>query len=223
MRQTVIIIIIIFLVIPDFADASESSNGCGIVSGKIHVWRTRVRTEGSRNDKDVIVYLRDISGNSYSASAQTVHMDQKNLIFIPHVLPVRENTSVRFLNSDSVDHNVYLLFETNGESLDLGTWGQGKTTEYLFNEKGVVIVLCKLHLEMAAYVIVLDNPFFFKATIDKETQSGAYSIKDIPPGKYTLHSWHKKLKMKGSPAQITVEENQTTHFNITITKSKYAK
>ncbi len=225
MRFAFILTLFLFCFTPVcLVHAAEPCKDCGAVSGKITVWKTRVRTQGARNDRDVIVFLERTGSTNFPAvTGQTMHMDQKNLIFIPHVLPVIKGSTVKFLNSDTVDHNVFLLFEKTGESLDLGTWGQGKTTEYLFNEAGVTIVLCKLHLEMAAYVVTMENPFFSQAGIDESAQSAEYSIANVPPGSYVLHAWHKKLKMKEGPVHVTVEKDHVTQVDITITKAKYAQ
>jgi len=107
--------------------------------------------------------------------------------------------------------------------LDLGTWGQGQGVDYTFNDAGVIITLCNLHLEMAAYIVVLDNPYFTKAIIDGETGRASYTIENVPPGNYILRAWHKKLKMYGKQAEITIEKGKTTNLDIVITKRKYAK
>ena len=150
-------------------------------------------------------------------------MDQRGLVFIPHVMALQKGTSVDFLNNDPEKHNVFFLFDKTGETLDIGTWDRGQTVTHTFNEIGHVIVLCKLHLEMAANIIVLDNPYYVHAEIDGDTQKTKYLIDKIPPGEYILKTWHKKLKMKGGEARIKVEVGKKTKVNIAITKRKYAK
>jgi plastocyanin len=203
--------------------ASGQCPDCGSVSGTINVWKTKAKTKGPKGDKEVIVFLVDKSGKTYPLPEKIPFMDQKSLIFLPHVLAIQKGMTVRFLNNDSVDHNVYFLFEKTGETLDLGTYPQGIHVDHTFEKPGNVIVLCKLHLEMAAYIKVLDNPFFNLAVIDGDSQKGSYKIENVPPGDYVLKTWHKKLRMKGKQARITVESEKTTDFDITITKKKYVK
>ena len=196
----------------------------GTVTGTITVAQTRVRVDGPKSDKDVIVFLEDLNGKTWpSPAGKVVSMDQKGLVFIPHVLPIQKGTTVRFLNNDTVKHNVYFLFEETGKTVDIGTYQQGISVDYTFKESGDVIVLCKLHLEMAAYIVVLDNPLFCLAKINRETQKGTYSLKNVPPGKYILKTWHKKLKMQQKQAEITVEAGKVTTLDIVITKSKYVQ
>ena len=207
----------------DTAFASEACPDCGSVSGTISVWKTKVITEGSKSGKDVVVYLEDKNGKVYPPPETIPEMDQQGLVFIPHVMAVQKGMTVRFLNNDSVDHNVYFLFEKTGETLDIGTYPQGVHVDYKFEDTGSVIVLCKLHLEMAAYILVLDNPYYTLSDIDADSQTAQYSIENVPPGDYILKAWHKKLQMKGELAEISIESGKVTNFDITITKKKYAK
>jgi hypothetical protein len=118
---------------------------------------------------------------------------------------------------------VYFLFETSGKELDLGTWKPGETRTHTFDQPDVAVTLCKLHLEMEGYIVVLPNPYFTVAEIDGETQRAAYSLKGVPPGHYTLRAWHKKLVLKEGSVSVTVEAGKTTTADLTITKKKYAK
>lgn len=221
--KSIIGVSVCFFIMLPLAYASEECADCGAVSGTIKVWKTKVKTKGPKSYKEVVVFLEDANGKTYAPVDKLVQMDQKSLIFVPHVLPIQKGTTVRFLNNDTVDHNVNFLFEKNGETLDIGTWSQGVSVDHTFKESGIVITLCKLHLEMAAYIIVLDNPYFTKAVIDADSQQATYTISNVPPGKYILKIWHKKLRMKGKQADINVENGNTIQADITITKKKYAK
>jgi hypothetical protein len=150
-------------------------------------------------------------------------MDQRGLVFLPHVLPVQRGTTVTFLNNDNDQHNVYFLFDETGETLDIGTWGPGVSVDHRFDETGEVIVLCKLHLEMAAYILVVDGPWLTKAELDDSGSSADFTLEGVPPGDYELRAWHKKLKQKGGTTRITVPEGGTSGVQVVITKAKYAK
>jgi len=76
---------------------------------------------------------------------------------------------------------------------------------------------------MAAYILVLDHPFFTVSEIDADTMSAAYEIKGVPPGQYVLEAWHKKLKLKGGKIEVAVAAGKTTGLDIVITRAKYAK
>jgi plastocyanin len=195
----------------------------GSLSGTIQVEKTKVKTAGPKSDKEVLVYLEKVNGTKPPPVDTLMTMDQKGLIFIPHVLPVQVGTTVEFLNNDTVEHNVYFLSDKTGKTLDLGTWPQGVSVKYRFNEEDVVIVLCKLHLEMAAYVVAVDTPYFTTAVLDEESQKASFKIGEVLPGKYLVHTWHKKLLLQGGPREIQIEDGSDLQTNFVITKRKYAR
>ena len=163
-----------------------------------------VTAKGLRTNADIVVSLQ-APGLKLTPSAKPAEMDQKGMLFIPHVLPVVTGTTVKFLNSDPVGHNV---FSPEGK-YNLGTWPQGDTKEYKFDKPGVYSQLCRVHAEMEAYVVVLDTPYF--ATTDR---AGAFAIKNIPPGTYTLVAWSEKLKEIRQP--ISVEAGKPATVNLTM-------
>jgi len=194
----------------------------GTVAGVIELHRARVKTGGAKSFKDVVVYLEPTAPGIYPPPTEHAIMDQRGLVFIPHVLAVQQGTTVDFLNSDHDRHNVYFLYDKTGDTLDIGTWGPGQSVSHTFEETGLVITLCQLHLEMAAHILVLKYPFFTVAAIDGKTQKATYEIKGVPAGDYVLKAWHKKLKMKTGTARVTVAAGRIATVDVVITKAKYA-
>ncbi len=196
----------------------------GTIQGTVKLSRAKAKTKGPKSYKDVVVYLEKVAGD-FPVRTQPAALDQRGLVFIPHVVAVQKGRAIEFKNSDNDKHNVYLLYEVSGETQtkDLGTWNPGQSRTHTFKEPKAVTILCKLHLEMAAYIVVLDNPFFTVAEIDPETQQATFTIKNVPPGTYKLATWHKKLKLKSGPVEVTVGVGKTAKADLTITKAKYAK
>ncbi len=54
-----------------------------------------------------VVYVDVIAGKTFPAPKDKPVMDQKGLMFSPHVMALQQGTTVEFLNSDSVQHNVF--------------------------------------------------------------------------------------------------------------------
>ena len=205
------------------AQGADCGGDCGAVAGSISVWQATVRSTGPKHDLDVVVYLEPAGGGELPPAEGRATMDQKGLVFLPHVLAVQKGTTVTFLNSDPDDHNVYFLNDRTGETLDIGTWGPGVSVDHRFQEPGPVITLCKLHLEMAAYVVVVDGPWFTTAELDPASSAASFEIGGVPPGEYRLTAWHKKLRQKGGPAAVAVTPGATSEVEVVITKAKYAK
>ena len=174
----------------------------GSISGKI-------KARGAKNGGDAVIYVDKIESKTFSPPKEHVRMDQKGLAFRPHVLPILVGTTVDFLNSDDVLHNVFSPDQC-ASKFNLGTWPKGQIKSYTFKDPGcTATLLCNVHPEMEGFVVVLETPYF--AVSDKE---GSYTIKDIPPGKYTLKIWHEKLK--GQPVAVEVPEKgaATVDFDI---------
>jgi plastocyanin len=170
----------------------------GNVTGKI-------QCKGLRDNRDAVVYLENVQGQ-LPAPKEAPQIDQVKMVFIPHVLPVMVGTTVKFLNSDSVLHNVYTPSKA-GDRFNLGSWPKGQTKSFTFNKPGEVRLLCNVHPEMEAWVIVVPNPYFAKTGPD-----GAYSIPNVPPGKYTLKVWHEKAKFTPREIEAPASGDVTGNF-----------
>ena len=139
-----------------------------------------------------------------------VVMDQKNLSFRPEVVPVTRGTVIEFTNSDDVQHNVFSPSAIAGK-FNLGTYGPGAIRTITLNEVGDVRVLCNIHMEMEAHILVLDGPYF--ATV---AQDGSYRIPDVPAGTYTLKIWQEQWL----PFSQGVDLPDRGHLTVNITTGK---
>jgi len=117
---------------------------------------------------------------------------------VPHVAVVLKGTTVDFLNSDPVGHNVYWPSVSGNKKLahNMGTWPKGQSKPFQFNDLGAASLLCNVHPEMSGYVVVVATPYF--AVTDKD---GGFEIKNVPDGKYTLKTWSED----GKPTTVTVD------------------
>lgn len=185
------------------ADTGESETG--ELSGTVKVFR-------ARNSGDVVVYLEGkILKKEYPLPKKHGAIDQKNLVFIPRVLPLLIGATVDFLNTDEVQHNIFS--PGKAEKFNLGTWGRGKVKEYTFNKPGEVVLLCNVHSEMISFIIVLENPFFAKTDT-----KGNFRIENIPPGTYALKTWHERLE--SAPQQVTIAKGETKEVHLEIKSRK---
>jgi hypothetical protein len=147
----------------------------------------------ARDNANAVVYIDKIPGKRFTPPPAPITLDQINLMFVPHVLPVLVGTTVAFPNSDEIRHNV---FSPGPPRFDLGTYPQKTTKFHVFDKPGIWTLLCNVHAEMSAYVVVTETPFFTRTEKD-----GKFVLKDVPPGKYTVKVWHEKAK----PTEVVVE------------------
>src|SRR5271157_6091589 len=158
-----------------------------------------------------VVYVEAIAGKTFPAPKEHPVIDQKGLVFAPHIMAVQQGTTVEFLNSDTVQHNVFWTAIGGDKKAghNLGTWPKGEKRSFTFDKAGVVPVLCNVHPEMAGYIVVSPTPYFAETD-----DSGTYKIKDVPDGSYTLVAWHEGAKPKSQP--VTVSGN--TKAELTVAK-----
>jgi plastocyanin len=149
-----------------------------------------------------VVYVDTIPGKTFPAPTQHPVMDQKGLLFHPHVLAVQQGTTVEFLNSDNVQHNVFWpsIGGDKKAGHNLGTWPKGEKRSWKFDHPGVAALLCNVHPEMSGFVVVSPTPYFAETN-----DSGEYTIKDVPDGNYTLVAWHEGAKEQKKPVDVKGE------------------
>ena len=160
-----------------------------------------IKAQGLRSPENIVVYLTKAPQTDVDLSNTNFVMDQRNLEFFPHVLPIPVGSSIVFPNNDKVDHNVFSMSRT--KKFNLGSYKPGDSQTVVFDKPGIVEVRCDVHAEMAAYILVMKNPYF--AVTDRKgnfeipdsgylQQAGIKGIADLPPGKYTVKTRHEKLK-----------------------------
>ena len=151
----------------------------------------KVSVQGIKSAENIAVYVDAIPDKKFDLPTQHVLVDQKKMAFLPHVVAVQQGTTIDFLNSDAVGHNVYWPSISGNKKLshNLGTWPKGEKKSFQFNDPGAASLLCNVHPEMSGYVVVVPTPYF--AVTDKD---GNFEIKNIPAGKYTLKTWSEDGK-----------------------------
>jgi plastocyanin len=161
----------------------------GTISGKV---------SGMKGES--VVYVEAIASKTFPAPTAKPVIDQKGLMFVPHLVVVQQGATVDFLNSDSVAHNVFWTSIGGNKKLghNLGTWPKGEKRSFKFDNPGAVALLCNVHPEMAAYMIVAPTPYF--ATSDN---AGEYKIENVPDGSYSVTAWHEGSKNQSKPVNVS--------------------
>jgi plastocyanin len=172
----------------------------------------KVSVQGIKSAENIAVYVDVVTDKKFDAPKDHVIIDQRKMAFIPHVVAVQQGTTVEFLNSDPVGHNVYWPSISGNKKLshNLGTWPKGEKKPFQFNDLGTASLLCNVHPEMSGYVVVVPTPYF--AVTDKE---GNFEIKNVPAGKYTLKTWSED----GKPTTQAVDlSGATATVELTVKK-----
>lgn len=153
---------------------------------------------GTLGPGGTVLWMKRVDGQPTPrpAPARGKVVSQRNKTFIPRVLAVPVGSRVDFRNEDELFHNVFSLSRPN--DFDTGLYRQGASYPQTFRKAGVVQILCNIHSSMVAYVYVVDSPYYAQAD-----GTGAFAIKNVPPGEYELETWHE-ASMKPWKQRVTV-------------------
>jgi plastocyanin len=156
---------------------------------------------------NVVLYLEGKGLESMRHDLPRPVLDQRNTMFIPHVLPIVRGTTVEIVNRDKTYHNVFSLSST--KKFDIGRRPTGEEVPVTFDKTGIVQVFCDIHSHMSAYIVVLENPLYVQPNAD-----GTYAINGIPPGTYSLKAWHERFSAPSQSVTITPGSTVTVNFRL---------
>ncbi|MDQ5845767.1 MAG: carboxypeptidase regulatory-like domain-containing protein [Acidobacteriota bacterium] len=158
---------------------------------------------------NVFVYIKDgttadgkkVTAISFPVPADAVTLDQNGCHYKPHVLGIQANQKLRITNSDPTQHNIHPTPKVNPEWNQTQANGAAPIEKTFARPEVLIPVKCNQHPWMKAYVGVLKHPLFAVTGED-----GAFTIKGVPPGTYTVAAWHEKGGPNGTEKtmQVTV-------------------
>lgn len=167
-------------------------------------------------ERAVVYLLPDDAGAEAALTTQapgpttTVVMDQAHLRFQPEVVAIMAGSTVEFLNSDPIMHNVFSP-SGRGADFDLGTYPATESRRHTFDMPGTFLMLCHVHPEMAGWVIVLPRPTF--AVTD---EAGEFSIPEVVPGRYEARVWYRRRDVAIGALDVTPDG--LTDWQVTIAR-----
>lgn len=139
-----------------------------------------------------------LAGNFPPAATPPVaQLVQKNLTFVPALLPIRTGTKVEFPNLDEQYHNIFSY--SPAKRFDLGRYrpDEKPVPSQLFDQPGLVTLRCDIHEHMRGVILVLDTPHF---TMTDAT--GAFRLTGLPAGRYTLKVWIDSKTTRERPVEL---------------------
>ena len=164
--------------------------GQGVVTGVVRSGDVRVA--------GAVVWLEPLDAPPPVQVPDTVMMDQRGLEFLPGRWVLRPGDVVVFPNSDPLRHNVFSPGLRGGAgAFNLGTYPRGEIREHAFTEPGAHVILCHIHPDMLAWIVVAASPWRAIVAAD-----GRFQFTDVPPGRYRLHTWHARAHAASVPVRV---------------------
>ncbi len=140
------------------------------------------------------------------ASLPTKQVAQKDLTFVPALLPVPVGTKVEFPNLDETYHNIFSY--SPAKRFDLGRYRpeERPIPTQVFDKLGLVTLRCDIHEHMRGLILVLNTPYFVMTDTD-----GHFRLSGLPPGRYTLKAWIDSRTTREKPVEL--KNDQTLHID----------
>lgn len=160
--------------------------------------RYEVVTKGgiiATNPPLAVVYLE--GSFPKPAAPATLQMLQKDLTFVPLLMPVRLGTKVEFPNLDDTYHDVFSY--SPAKRFDLGRYrpDEKPIPSQVFDVPGLVTLRCDIHEHMRGLILVVDTPYFVVTDAD-----GNFRLSGLPLGHYTLKAWVNSQKTLERPVEL---------------------
>ena len=167
------------------------------VCGKVAHIDESLLVGASKGIKDVIVSVMNVKGGKpLDAMGTEFVLDQKGCAYVPHVLLLPANKTLKIINSDGIMHNIH-SFSTKNTPVNLPQPKFKKELQKAFTTAENISVKCDVHGWMSAWIMVVDHPYH--AVTDA---TGKFTITDVPPGTYTVEFWQEALGKQ--TAQVTI-------------------
>jgi hypothetical protein len=143
---------------------------------------------------NVFVYIKEgtveggkkVADYTWATPSTAVQLDQNGCHYVPHVMGVQVNQKISITNSDATQHNIHPTPKLNPEWNQTQANGAAPIEKSFARPEVLIPVKCNQHPWMKAYIGVMRTPFFAVSAKD-----GAFEIKGVPPGKYTVVAWRE--------------------------------
>jgi len=176
-------------------------------SAPVQAKRYEIVTKGgvlSTQPPLAVVYLDGVFPQP--PSLPTKEVTQKDLTFIPALLPVRVGTKVEFPSLDDTYHNIFSY--SPAKRFDLGRYrpDERPVPSQVFDKQGLVTLRCDIHEHMRGLILVLNTPYFVMTDT-----AGHFRLDGVPAGHYTLKAWIDSRTTREKP--VDLKNGQTLHVD----------
>lgn|SRR3989338_6512503 len=199
--------------VPNFREIKMDADPICLSKHTEAVFPQTLRLGPEKTMADVFVHITKglPQGVKYPVPAEPAVINQQGCMYDPHVLGVMVGQTVKILNPDGTLHNVHALSKINPEfNLAMPKFRE-EMTQTFSKAEFMFPIKCDVHPWMAAWISVMDHPFFAVTQED-----GGFVLRDVPPGEYEIEAWHEKLGQQ--KATVSVKDGSSNQVNFTYSR-----
>ena len=157
---------------------------------------------------NVVIYVKSGLGRyRYDLPQEPADLDQKNCMYDPRVLAVMVNQKLLIRNNDPITHNVRPIPHVNHPWNKSEPVGEPPIETSFSKPELAIPIACNIHPWMRAFLFVFDNPYF---AVTQKT--GAFELKGLPPGTYTIEAWHERFGTLDQTVTLGSRESKSVTF-----------
>lgn len=119
---------------------------------------------------------------------QPAIIDQKNNQFVQPIVVGKKGTNVQFVNSDTINHNVFANDKKKNVNFDIGLALPGSSFEetITWEEGELVRISCKIHPKMRAWVGSMSSKYFKILTFERKQKQASFVMEGVPTSLQTI-------------------------------------
>lgn len=162
---------------------------------------------------NVFIYVKEgLPQGTFAVSNDPVVLDQKGCRYNPHMMGIMAGQQLKVLNTDTANHNIHDMPQNNS------AWNesQSPTDKPIFKTfatpEMMIPIQCNQHPWMRAYINVMSHPYFAVSAAD-----GSFTIKNLPPGDYTLAAVHEKFGEQTMHVKVSPKMDTDARFTFAAT------
>jgi len=180
------------------------------IGGRAPLQQTLLVDEATHGIKNIAVYVRDASRVHESAqpSTEDILFDQKECLFLSHVMAVNVGQTLDIKNSDPVGHNTNIAGRKNTFNQTIPA---GEIIPYKIQQEEATPapVSCSIHPWMSAYLLPRENSYVAITAAD-----GTFEIPNVPAGeKLDIQVWHESAAGPGGGLVVTSPEAKALNWS----------
>ena len=162
---------------------------------------------------NVVVFVKDSMGDYVFDTPKTsVQLNQKGCMYDPHVVAAMAGQTIEVKNDDQTTHNIHPMPKDNREWNKSQPPGAAPIDDSFARAELAIPVKCNVHPWMKSYIFVFKHPYY--AVTGKD---GSFTLKNLPPGTYTIEAWQEKYGVVDQSVTIGPKDSKTVTFTFKAT------